>query len=71
MHILPHIQIIVLKQMQQYYEAQSHFKGRLCTGGIGQGKEAKNLNAVDVLLYSNEYRILNWWGHYGKGTREE
>jgi hypothetical protein len=24
-------------------------KGRLCTEGIGKGKEAKNLNVVDVL----------------------
>jgi hypothetical protein len=24
-------------------------KGRLCMGGIGQGKETKNLNVVDVL----------------------
>jgi hypothetical protein len=26
-----------------------HTKERLCTGGIGQGKETKNLNEVDVL----------------------
>jgi hypothetical protein len=26
-----------------------HTKGRLCKGGIGQGKETKNLNEVDVL----------------------
>jgi hypothetical protein len=25
-----------------------HTKGRPCTGGIGQGKETKNLNVVDV-----------------------
>jgi hypothetical protein len=25
-----------------------HTKGRLCKGGIGQGKETKNLNVVDV-----------------------
>jgi hypothetical protein len=26
-----------------------HTKGRLCKGGIGQGKETKNVNEVDVL----------------------
>jgi hypothetical protein len=26
-----------------------HAKGRQCTGGIGQGKEIKNLDEVDVL----------------------
>jgi hypothetical protein len=26
-----------------------HTRGRPCTGGIGQGKETKNLNVVDVL----------------------
>jgi hypothetical protein len=26
-----------------------HTKGRLCKGGIGQEKETKNLNEVDVL----------------------
>jgi hypothetical protein len=27
-----------------------YIKGRQCTGGIGQGKEIKNLNMVDVLI---------------------
>jgi hypothetical protein len=27
-----------------------HTKGRLCTGGIGQGKETKHLNEVNVLI---------------------
>jgi hypothetical protein len=26
-----------------------HTKGRLCKGGIGQAKESKDLNEVDVL----------------------
>jgi hypothetical protein len=26
-----------------------HTKGRLCMGGIGKGKEIKNLDVVDVL----------------------
>jgi hypothetical protein len=26
-----------------------HTKGKPCMGGIGQGKETKNLNVVDVL----------------------
>jgi hypothetical protein len=33
-----------------------HTKGRPCTGVIGQGKETKNLNVVDVLTVQNEYR---------------
>jgi hypothetical protein len=28
---------------------RSHTKGRLCKGGIGQGKETRNLNEADVL----------------------
>jgi hypothetical protein len=40
--------IVDLKQMQQYYR-MGHTKGRLCKGEIGQGKETKNLNMVDVL----------------------
>jgi hypothetical protein len=32
-----------------------HTKGRLCKVGIGQGKETKNLNEVDVLTVK-EYR---------------
>jgi hypothetical protein len=27
----------------------SHSKGRLCMGGIGKGKETKNLNVVGML----------------------
>jgi hypothetical protein len=27
-----------------------HTKGRLCMAGIGQGKETKHLNVVDVLM---------------------
>jgi hypothetical protein len=34
-----------------------HTKGRLCTGGIGQGKETKNLNVVDVFTVQ-EYRYF-------------
>jgi hypothetical protein len=33
-------------------------KGKLCKSGIGQGKETKTLNEVDVLMYRNEYRNL-------------
>jgi hypothetical protein len=40
-----------------------HTKGRLCKGGIGQGKETKNLNKVDVLtLQQLNIEILNWPG---------
>jgi hypothetical protein len=41
--------IVDLKQMQQYYGTMGHTKERLCKGGIGLGKEAKNLDEVDVL----------------------
>jgi hypothetical protein len=37
-----------------------HTKGRLCKGGIGQGKEIKTLK-----LHRNKYKnfkILNWLG---------
>jgi hypothetical protein len=27
-----------------------HTKGKVCTGGIGQKKETKNVNVVDVLF---------------------
>jgi hypothetical protein len=46
------MQIIDLKQMQQYYWT--------CSGGIGQGKETKNLNVVDVLIVQEQKLILNW-----------
>jgi hypothetical protein len=39
--------IIDIIQMQQYHG--TGVKGRLCTGEMGQGKETKNLNVVDVL----------------------
>jgi hypothetical protein len=35
---------------------RGHTKGMLCNRGIGQGKETRSLNEVDVLLYRNEYR---------------
>jgi hypothetical protein len=31
------------------YWDMGHTKGRLCMGGIGQGKETKNLNLIDML----------------------
>jgi hypothetical protein len=33
-----------------------HTKGRLCKGGMGQGKETKNLMRLMCSLYRNEYR---------------
>jgi hypothetical protein len=35
-----------------------HTKGRLQTGGIGQGKKIKNLKVLMCSLYRNEYRNL-------------
>jgi hypothetical protein len=32
----------------------SHTKGRMSMGGIGKGKETKNLNVVDVLTVEEE-----------------
>jgi hypothetical protein len=32
----------------------SHTKGRKSMGGIGKGKETKNLNVVDVLTVEEE-----------------
>jgi hypothetical protein len=43
------MRIIDLKQIQQYYESQATLSGGLCMGGLGQGKETKNLNVVNVL----------------------
>jgi hypothetical protein len=40
-----------------------HTKGRLHTGVIGQGKESKNLNVVDVFHCTGmNIEILNWLG---------
>jgi hypothetical protein len=43
------MQIIDLKQMQQYYWTQITRKGDHTQEGIGQEKETKKLNVVDVL----------------------
>jgi hypothetical protein len=59
--------IINLKQMQQYYGMQVTVRD-----GIGQGKETKNLNVVDVLTVQERIqKSKTGQGHYGKGTREE
>jgi hypothetical protein len=55
------MRIVDLKQIQQYYGTRDT-KGRLCKGGIGQGKETKNLNEVDVLTAHQNIEILNWSG---------
>jgi hypothetical protein len=44
-------------------------------GGIGKGKETKNLNVIDgtntiMNQYSNEYSNQTGRGHYEKGTRK-
>jgi hypothetical protein len=41
--------IIDLKQNAAIFWDMGHTKRRLCKGGIGQRKETKNLNEVDVL----------------------
>jgi hypothetical protein len=49
-------------------------KYRAHSGGTEQGKEIKNLNVVDVLSYSNEYRNLKLTGATmgrGLGRSEE
>jgi hypothetical protein len=43
------MRIIHLKWTQHYIGHGSYSKGRPCMGGIGKGKETKNLNVVDVL----------------------
>jgi hypothetical protein len=48
LHVLPHIQIVDLKQMQQYYGAWVTL-GRLCKMG-SKGRKTKNMNEVDVLM---------------------
>jgi hypothetical protein len=51
-----------------------YFKGRPCTGGIGQGKETKNLNVIDVLTYRHKHRNLKLAKatmRRGLGTNEE
>jgi hypothetical protein len=51
MNVLPHMQIIDLKQMQQYYGTRVTLRGghAWCMRRIGQGKESKNLNVIDML----------------------
>jgi hypothetical protein len=39
-----------------------HTKGWPCMGGIGQGKENKNLNVIDALTVQECIEILNWLG---------
>jgi hypothetical protein len=47
LHVLPHMWIIDLKQIQQYYRTQVTLGE--CMGGIGQEKETEKLNVADVL----------------------
>jgi hypothetical protein len=49
LYFLPHMQVIDLKQLQQYYGTWVALRRYCAWEGIGQGKETKNLNAVDVL----------------------
>jgi hypothetical protein len=53
-HVLPHLGIINLKQMQRYYWTWLHTKRKMCMGGIGKGKETKNLDVVDVLTVEEQ-----------------
>jgi hypothetical protein len=49
-----------------------HTKGRSHMGGIGKGKETKNLNVVNMLSEQEWIQESETgWGHHGKGTREE
>jgi hypothetical protein len=43
------MQIIDLNRYSNIIGHGSHTKRRMHTGGIGKGKEASNLNVVDVL----------------------
>jgi hypothetical protein len=40
--------------MQQYYGTLGHIKELPCMGEIGQGKETKNLNEVDVFTVEKQ-----------------
>jgi hypothetical protein len=40
--------ILLLEKFLLIVWDTGHTKGRLCSGGIGQGKETKHLNVVDV-----------------------
>jgi hypothetical protein len=48
-----------------------HVKGRLCKGGIGQGKEVKNLNEVDVLTVFRNFKLVGATMGSGLGRSEE
>jgi hypothetical protein len=51
-----------------------HTKGRLCKGGIGQGKETKNLRKRLMCSLHNEYRNFKLTGATmgsGLGRNEE
>jgi len=49
-HVLLHMWIIELKQMVILLD-MGHTKGRMCMGGIGQGKKTKNLKVLMCSLY--------------------
>jgi hypothetical protein len=50
LHFLPHIADYRPKTNAAILWVRDHTKEMLCTGGIGQGKETKNLNVADVLM---------------------
>jgi hypothetical protein len=68
LHVFPHMLIIHLKQMQQYYGTQVTLKERPCTVGVGQGKESKTWMWLMCSQYRNEYRNLKLaWPTMGRG----
>jgi hypothetical protein len=74
LHVLPHVKIIELKHMQQYYGTWVPLRGVCAHGGIAQGKEFKNLNVFDVFSVQNGYRNIKLAGATmgrGGGKSEE
>jgi hypothetical protein len=49
LHVLPHMQIVDLRQVQQYYGMQVSLRGGHAWENQGKERKLKNLNMVDVL----------------------
>jgi hypothetical protein len=59
---------LVIKTNAEILPDMRYTKGRSWTGGIGQGKETKNLNVVDVLSVQEWIeKPYTGGGHHGKG----
>jgi hypothetical protein len=55
-HVLPHMQIVDLKQMHQYYRTRVTLRGGCAREGLGKGRKPTTWMRLMCSLYRNECR---------------